>query len=47
MNLHMSVHLFCLILALVLGFLAIPPIPSRYNLLAASWVAFLIAQFFS
>jgi hypothetical protein len=47
MNPHMTWHLFFLILALVLGVLAIPPIASRYNLFAASWTAFLIAQFFT
>jgi hypothetical protein len=44
---HISIHVFLLILALVLGCLAIPPIPSRFNLLAASWVAYLLACFFT
>lgn len=47
MHIALNTHLFFLILALVLGCLAIPPIASRFNLLAASWVAYLIAQFFT
>lgn len=48
MNLHVSVHLFCLIAALILGVLAAINVPSsKINLFAASWVFFLVAQFFS
>lgn len=44
---HMNIHTFLIILALVLGILAVPPIPSRFNLLAASWVAYLLSVFFT
>ena len=46
MHLVLNMYTFLMVLSLVLGCLAIPPIPARFNLLAASWVAFLVAQFF-
>ena len=46
MHIALNFYSFLMLLALVLGILAIPPVPARFNLLAASWVCFLIAQFF-
>lgn len=46
MHIALNMHTFLLILALVLGCLAIPPIPAKFNLLAASWVCYLLACFF-
>jgi hypothetical protein len=40
-------HVVLLIAALIFGCLAIPPIPAKFNLLAASWVCYLLALFFT
>jgi len=42
-----NAYTILLVFSLVLGILAIPPLPSRFNLLAASWCCFLLAVFFS
>jgi hypothetical protein len=44
----LNAHVFFLILALVLGLCATFNVPSsRVSLLAASWVSFLLAEFFT
>lgn len=48
MNLHVSVHLFCLIVALILGILASFNITSpKFNTFAGAFTFFIIGQFFS
>lgn len=45
---HLNAHIFLLVLALVLGVLATINVPStRFNLLAGSFTAYLLAVFFS
>lgn len=46
MHIALNMHTFLILLALVLGCLAIPPIPAKFSLLAASWVCFLLSVFF-
>ncbi len=49
MHIALNGHFFFLVLALVLGILATFNVPSspRFNLLAGSFTAFLIASFFT
>lgn len=48
MHIALNSHFFFLVLALVLGLLACLEVPSpRFNLLAGSFTAFLVAQFFT
>jgi hypothetical protein len=45
---HISAHIFCLILSLVLAILAAANVPSRYvGLFPASFAAYLLALFFT
>lgn len=47
MHIALNSHYFFLVLALVLGVIATLNVPSRINLLAGSFTAYLLAVFFT